>query len=143
MRELERQAGWALTVGLPLELISAAEAERRFPLMSVEGVLAAAYLPTDGHLDPSGLAQALAEGARRRGARVLTGRRVRAIRVTRGRVAGVDTDDGPIDAPVVVNAAGIWAPEIGRLAGVAVPIVPMAHQYLHDRKAKGKVLLVP
>ena len=137
LRELERQAGWALTVGLPLELISAAEAQRRFPLMSVEGVLGAAYLPTDGHLDPSGLALALAEGARRRGARVLTGRRVRAIRVTRGRIASVDTDDGPIDAPVVVDAAGIWAPEIGRLAGVTVPIVPMAHQYLTTAALSG------
>ena len=65
--ELQRQAGWAKTFGLPLELITAAEAQDRFPLMSTDGVLGAVWLPTDGWLDPSGLAQALAAGARQRG----------------------------------------------------------------------------
>src|SRR4051812_47312578 len=65
--ELRRQAGWAKTFGLPLELISATEAEGLFPLMSTDGVLGAVYLPTDGWLDPSGLALALAAGARARG----------------------------------------------------------------------------
>ena len=60
--ELQRQAGWAKTFGLPIELISAAEARDRFPLMSTDGVLGAVWLPTDGWLDPSGLAQALAAG---------------------------------------------------------------------------------
>ena len=67
--ELRRQAGWAKTFGLPLELIGAGEAQARFPLMSTDGVLGAVYLPTDGWLDPSGLAHALAAGARARGAR--------------------------------------------------------------------------
>ncbi len=71
--ELERQAGWAKTFGLPLELISAAEAQARFPLMSTDGVLGAVFLPTDGWLDPSGLAFALAAGARSRGASIRTG----------------------------------------------------------------------
>src|SRR5258705_5536161 len=66
--ELRRQAGWAKTVGLPLELITADEARALFPLMSTDGVLGAVYLPTDGWLDPSGLALALAAGARARGA---------------------------------------------------------------------------
>src|SRR4029079_10337765 len=65
--ELQRQAGWAQTFGLPIELISAADARDRFPLMSTDGVLGAVWLPTDGWLDPSGLAQALAAGGPRRG----------------------------------------------------------------------------
>ena len=67
--ELQRQAGWARTFGLPLELITADEARARFPLMSTDGVLGAVWLPTDGWLGPSGLAFALAAGARAKGAR--------------------------------------------------------------------------
>src|SRR5437899_8823695 len=67
MEELQRQAGWAKTFGLPLELISAEEACDRFPPMSADGVLGAAFLPSDGYIDPSMLTFALAEGARRAG----------------------------------------------------------------------------
>ena len=72
LEEITRQAGWAKTFGLPLELISAAEAQALFPPMSTDGVLGAAYLPSDGYIDPSQLTFALAEGARRRGAEVNT-----------------------------------------------------------------------
>src|ERR671936_960061 len=96
MEELARQAGWAQTFGLPLELVSAEEAQRMFPPISTEGVLGAAYLPTDGYIDPSQLTFALAEGARRGGAQVATHTRVTAIRVERGSVKGVVTDQGEI-----------------------------------------------
>jgi 4-methylaminobutanoate oxidase (formaldehyde-forming) len=76
MEELRRQAGWAKTFGLPLELISAAEAQDLFPLMSTDGVLGAALLPTDGYLDPSQLTFELAERARQGGARIFTSTRV-------------------------------------------------------------------
>ncbi|TMK69851.1 MAG: FAD-dependent oxidoreductase [Actinobacteria bacterium] len=135
MEELARQAGWAKTFGLPLELIAAEEAQRLFPPMSTDGVLGAAYLPTDGYIDPSQLTFALAEGARRGGAEVATHTRVSAVRVERGRVVGVETDKGAIDTNVVVNAGGMFAAEIGRLAGVNVPVVPMAHEYLVTRPA--------
>ena len=130
MEELRRQAGWAQTFGLPLELISADEARRLFPPMSTEGVLGAAYLPTDGYIDPSQLTFALAEGARRRGAEIATNTRVTGIAVERGRVRAVETDRGTVETGIVVNAGGMFAAEIGRLAGVTVPIVPMAHEYL-------------
>jgi 4-methylaminobutanoate oxidase (formaldehyde-forming) len=133
MEELERQAGWGESFGLPLELVSASEAQRRFPLMTSDGVLGAAFLPTDGYLDPSGLALALAEGARRGGAMICEGVRVTGIRLDRGAVRGVDTDQGPIETAVVVNAGGIYAPEIGAMAGLTLPIIPMAHQYLVAR----------
>jgi glycine cleavage system aminomethyltransferase T/glycine/D-amino acid oxidase-like deaminating enzyme len=130
MEELARQAGWAKTFGLPLQLVSAADAQGLFPPMSTEGVLGAAYLPTDGYIDPSQLTFALAEGARRRGAEIYTNTRVTAIAVDRNRVTGVVTDRGEIQAEIVVDAGGIFAGEIGRLAGVNVPVVPMAHEYL-------------
>jgi 4-methylaminobutanoate oxidase (formaldehyde-forming) len=139
--ELQRQAGWARTFGLPLELISAQEAQDRFPLMSLDGVLGAVWLPTDGWLDPSNLAFALAAGARKRGVRVLNHHRIVGIGVSDGRVTGVDVEHGGerfrIEADVVVNAGGMYAPEIGRLAGVNVPIIPMAHQYLLTGKVEG------
>ncbi len=130
MEEIVRQAGWAKTVGLPLELVSAAEAQELFPPMSVEGVLGAAYLPSDGYVDPSQLTFALAEGARRRGAEIATQTRVTGIATERGRVTAVETDRGTIETEVVVNAGGMFAGELGALAGVTVPVVPIAHEYL-------------
>ena len=139
--ELRRQAGWAKTFGLPLELISPAEAHERFPLMSLDGVLGAVYLPTDGWLDPSGLALALAAGARKRGVSIRPHTRVVGIGVERGRVTGVTVEHkgerAEIRADVVVNAGGMFAPEIARLAGVTVPIVPMAHEYLFTEAIDG------
>jgi glycine cleavage system aminomethyltransferase T/glycine/D-amino acid oxidase-like deaminating enzyme len=128
--ELHRQIGWSRTFGLPLELLSADEAAALFPLMSTDGVRAASYLPTDGYLDPSQLTSALAEGAREGGCRIYTHTRVTGIDVERGRVRGVQTEWGPVEAEVVVNAGGMFAAEIGRMAGVRVPVVPFAHEYL-------------
>jgi glycine cleavage system T protein len=131
MEELRRQAGWAKTFGLPLELISADEAKEMFPLMSTEGVLGAAWLPTDGYLDPAQLTYALADVARREGdIQIFQGTRVTGIEVGGGRVRAVETGRGRIEAEVVVNAAGMYGAAIGRLAGVRVPLIPMSHQYL-------------
>jgi glycine cleavage system aminomethyltransferase T/glycine/D-amino acid oxidase-like deaminating enzyme len=135
MEELDRQAGWAKTFGLPLELISAEEALELFPPMSIDGVLGAAHLPTDGYIDPSQLTLALAEGARRGGAEIERNTRVTAIPVERGRVTRVETDKGEIETEIVVNAGGMFAAEIGRLAGVVVPVIPFAHEYLVTRPA--------
>ncbi|MGH3381078.1 MAG: NAD(P)/FAD-dependent oxidoreductase, partial [Actinoallomurus sp.] len=85
MEEIRRQIGWAASFGLPLEEISAAEAQRMFPLMSTEGVLGAAYLATDGYVDPSQLTYALAAGARAGGVRILPHTRVLGIEVAGGR----------------------------------------------------------
>src|SRR5436305_868194 len=142
LEELTRQAGWAKTFGLPLDLISAAEAQELFPPLATDGVLGAAYLPTDGYVDPSQLTFALAEGARRGGAELATHTRVTGIGVVRGRVTGVETDKGPIETEIVVDAGGIFAGEIGQLAGVNVPVIPMAHEYLVTRPS-GVPLDVP
>jgi glycine cleavage system T protein len=135
MEEIARQAGWAKTFGLPLELISADEAQRLFPPLSTDGVLGAAYLPTDGYIDPSQLTFALAEGARRGGAEIATNTRVTGIDVAGNRVRAVETDERRIETEIAVDAGGIFAAEIGALTGVVVPIVPMAHEYLITRPA--------
>lgn len=135
MEELARQAGWAKTFGLPLEVVSAREALDLFPAMSIDGVRGAAYLPTDGYIDPNELTFALVDGARRGGAEVCTNTGVTGIEVRSGRVSGVRTTAGDIETEVVVNAGGIFAGEIGEMAGVNVPVVPMAHEYLITKPA--------
>ena len=141
LEELRRQAGWAKTFGLPLELIGPEDAKALFPLMSTDGVLGAIHLPTDGWLDPSGLAGALAAGARKRGATIRPHTRVVAIGSERGRVTGVTVEHRgereEIAAEVVVNAGGMFAPEIGRMVGVTVPLIPIAHQYLFTEAIDG------
>ena len=141
MEELKRQAGWAKTFGLEIELIGPHEAQDRFPLMSTDGVLGALFMPTDGWLDPSGLANALAAGARAKGASIRTRTRVVAIGTDRGRVTSVtvqrDGERADVRTDVVVDAGGIFAPEIARLVGVTVPLVPIAHQYLFTEPIEG------
>src|SRR4029079_8394184 len=130
MEELQRQAGWAKSFGLPIELISAAEAQQLFPPMSTEGVLGAAFLPQDGYLDPSQLTFALADGARLRGADIEQRTRVTGITLRDGRVHEVVTDKGNIRTDVVINAGGMYAPQIAAMVGVQVPIIPYAHEFL-------------
>jgi glycine cleavage system T protein len=138
MEELQRIAGWARTFGLPLQLISTEEALALWPLFDPAGVRGAAYLPTDGHLDPSGLTLALAEGARRKGAEIRTGVRVTGIEVERGHVVGVTTSGGGrLGAEVVVNAGGMFANQLGHMAGVEIPTVPFGHQYLVTEPIEG------
>src|SRR5260370_32249994 len=101
--------------------------------MSADGVLGAAYLPTDGYIDPSQVTFALVEGARRRGAEVCEETRVTAIEREDGAVSRVITDKGEIATELVVNAGGMFDPELGRMAGVNVPLIPFAHEYLITR----------
>src|SRR5438132_2784844 len=128
--EIRRQAAWAKTFGLPMEIVSAEEAREKFPPMSTDGVLAAAFIPDDGYLDPSQLTFSLADAARRLGARIEVRTRVTGIETEQGRGTAVETEQGRIECEVVVAAAGVYTPELGRLVGVDVPIVPFGHQYL-------------
>src|SRR6059058_4786632 len=109
-QEVMRQVAWAKTFGLPLELLSPAEAKDLFPLMITDGVRCASYLPTDGYLDPSQLTYALVEGAREGGCQVFTHSRVTGIDVRAGRVRGVSTQWGDVEAEVVVTPVGCSRP---------------------------------
>jgi len=137
MEENLRQAAMARTFGLPVEVLSPKETVNLFPLLSDRDLVGAVYMPTDGRVDASGVTFALAKGARSRGVEFLTETRVLGITVKNGRVEAVVTDRGTIETPVVVNAAGMWADQVGRMAGVNVPIVTMQHQYLITEKVEG------
>src|SRR4051794_14083516 len=114
LAEIRRQASWARVSGLPLEEISAAEAVALFPPMTPDGVLAAAWLPEDGSVDPAQLCLSLIHGARAGGVAVFTKTRVTSIQTTttpggRVRVSGVRTDRGEIACEIVVNCGGMFA----------------------------------
>ncbi|MGH2635230.1 MAG: NAD(P)/FAD-dependent oxidoreductase [Actinomycetota bacterium] len=113
------------SLGVRADLISPEEAAALAPGIAVEGLLGAAYGPQDGIADPSGLTQGYATLARRAGAEIELAAPVSAIRVEGDRVVGIESSDGAVDAPVVVNAAGPWAAELARTAGVELPLDPI------------------
>jgi len=130
MIELKRQATTAHSFGLEMHLLTPREAQELWPPMQVDDLVGAAFLPTDGQVSPSDVTQALIKGARKQGARLVEDCPVTAIRTARGRVTGVVTPFGEITCEIVVNCAGQWAREVGRLAGVNVPVQSVQHQYL-------------
>jgi len=130
MEELKRQAGFARSVGLEVELISASEARRMFPMMSIEGVEGALYLPTDGSARAPILAEALANAAQQSGGVTFYPHTcVSDIEVSNGQVQAVHTARDRISTEIVVVATGVWSPRLGRMVGVSIPLVPMQHQY--------------
>jgi len=130
MDEWRHHRGKARFLGMPFELLGPGEIKALHPLVETAGVLGAIWTPEDGHIDPSSVTQALAKGARDRGARILRRLPVTGLRAAPGGEWLVETAQGTIAAEHVVNAAGTWAREIGRLSGLDLPIVPMEHQYL-------------
>ncbi|MFQ6018192.1 MAG: FAD-dependent oxidoreductase [Kiloniellaceae bacterium] len=135
--EVKRQATTAHSFGLEMALLSPKEAQALWPLMDISDVVGAAFLPTDGQADPSDITRALAKGARRGGTRIIEDCPVEAVRTRDGRVAGVATPQGEIACEVAVNCAGQWAREVGRLAGVNVPLVSVRHQYMVTEPIEG------
>ena len=140
--ELKRLATMAKSFGLPMDIISPDKAQELFPLMSTTDVLAAAFLPTDGYIDPASVTMAIARGARMRGATVCEHTRVTSITVD-GRhcstIQYVDRDGeaGAIDCDMVVNAAGMWGMQVGQMAGVRIPATAVEHQYLLSGPIEG------
>ncbi len=130
MTQLRRTAATAEAFDLECELLSPEEALARYPVMQVDDLVGAIWLPGDGKANPTDLTSALARGARQRGAQVFERTRVLDVLVTDGRVRGVRTDAGEIEAEVVVNCAGQWAKAVGALAGVNVPLHSAEHFYV-------------
>jgi dimethylglycine dehydrogenase len=129
VHQFHHVAGIAASLGVPYELVSPDRALELFPLMNPEGVVAAAYLPTDGHVDPSGLTNAFARGAAALGAEIVRHTPVTGLERRSGAWV-LDTPRGELRAEIVVNAAGQWAREVARLAGHDLPLVPMQHHYV-------------
>ena len=128
--EIKRQATTARSFGLQMDLLTPGEAQELWPLMDASDLVGAAFMPTDGQASPSDITQSLAKGARMHGAKIIEGVTVKDIIVTDGAVTGVVTDHGTISCEKIVNCGGMWAKEVGKLAGVCVPLQPVQHQYM-------------
>jgi glycine/D-amino acid oxidase-like deaminating enzyme len=128
--ELKRGASMARCFGLEVQTLSPGEALERWPLLRVDDLVGAIFLPKDGQTNPVDTTQALARGARKGGVRIVENLKVTAIRRERGRVTGVATEQGEVRADIVVNCAGMWAREVGGWADVSVPLHAAEHFYV-------------
>lgn len=129
--ELRRLTTMAKSFGLPMDIITPQQAQELFPLMSTTDVEAACFLPTDGYIDPASVTQAIAKGARMRGATICENTAVTGVTVDGRLCKLVHTSTGDtIECEILVNAAGMWGMEIGRLVGARIPAVAVEHQYL-------------
>jgi glycine cleavage system aminomethyltransferase T/glycine/D-amino acid oxidase-like deaminating enzyme len=137
VEEMRRGLRAAQTFGIECEEISCADVKTMWPLAYVDDVRAAFYFPKDGRINPTDVTQALAKGARRAGVRIVENCPVTAIEQRGGRVTAAITKVGRIAAEVIVNCGGIWARQIGRLAGVDVPLQAAEHYYLISEAVAG------
>ena len=117
-------------LGVPAEWLDGEEVRRRLPMMRLDDVIAGTFCPRDGLLSPMDLVNGYAVGIRRRSGILRTDTPVTGVRTQGGRIMGVMTPLGEIAAPVLVNAAGPWAAQIGEMVGVSLPIRPYRRQYL-------------
>ena len=149
--ELFRSASMARAFGVPVEELSPTEVQERYGHLNIDGVTAGVWLPTDGQGDPANIALALAKGARQRGALVAEGVKVTGVSVDKGRARSVrwqqGDETGEIAAEHVVNCGGMWGHEVGRMAGVNVPLHACEHFYIVTEPIPGlaqmPVLRVP
>jgi sarcosine dehydrogenase len=135
--EVKRQATTAKSFGLDMHLLTPREAQELWPLMQVDDVVGAAFLPTDGQASPSDITMSLAKGARQAGVTIKEGVDITGIEVEGGVVRAVVTDKGRIACEKLVICAGQWSRQVGALAGVNIPLVSMQHQYLITEKIDG------
>ena len=137
MVQLRRTAATAEAYQLDCELITPAQARDRYPIMAVDDIVGAIWLPGDGRANPTDLTAALARGARDRGVLIRERVRVTGIRTRAGAVTGVHTDRGDIEAEIVVNCAGQWAKQVGAMCGVTVPLHSAEHFYVVTERIDG------
>jgi glycine cleavage system aminomethyltransferase T/glycine/D-amino acid oxidase-like deaminating enzyme len=139
--ELERTASRARGIGLDVGVVGAGEARRLMAAISPESLYGAVHLPGDGHLDPHGATHALADAARAMGVRFRLNERVTGFELGPGHeIRRVRTDHGTIDTELVVNAAGMWAPQVAAMVGAFVPSTPVDHQHVALRAVPGNEL---
>ena len=128
--EVKRQATTAHSFGLDMQLLTAAEAQALWPLMDIDDVIGAAFLPTDGQANPSDITMALARGARQAGATIHEDTDVVDIEIDNGKINAVITSQGRIACEKIVCCAGQWTREFAQRFGVCVPLVSIQHQYI-------------
>jgi 4-methylaminobutanoate oxidase (formaldehyde-forming) len=137
MVQLRRTAANAVAYDMPCELVTPDRAQELWPPMRVDDLLGAIWLPGDGKVNPADLTQSLARGARLGGARIAERVRVTGFSVAPGRVTGVRTDQGDVEAEIVVNCAGQWAKALGDLVGVTIPLHSAEHFYVVTDGVRG------
>lgn len=130
MQELRRKLDYAHGCGIRAEEISVAEAQERWPLLSVHGAQGAFWFPGDGYTNPIDTTMALAKGARMHGAQIFEDTKIERVVIEAGRAVGVETQDGLVRAEHVVNATGMWAREFGLSHGVQIPLHYTNHYYV-------------
>ena len=135
--KLRREADFMALMGIDREEISGAEVAAMWPQVDAKDVIAGFFTANEGRADPANVAMSLAKGARMGGVQVLEGTRVLGITQKDGRVTGVVTDSGAIEAEYVVNCAGMWGREVGAMAGVSVPLQAIEHAYLISEPFEG------
>jgi 4-methylaminobutanoate oxidase (formaldehyde-forming) len=135
--EFRRLATTARSFGMDMHLVSPEEVKRMWPLMNVDDLIGASWLPTDGQASPSDITQSLAKGARMHGAKIVENVRVTGFEMKDGRILKVKTTLGDIACEKVVNCAGQWARQVGAMAGINVPLQPVKHQYIITEKIEG------
>jgi 4-methylaminobutanoate oxidase (formaldehyde-forming) len=137
LEALRRVADFNRVFDIEIEELSASEVKKMWPLMETGDVLAGFYNAGDGRVNPIDTTMALAKGAKMRGARIIEETKVTGINRKNGSVTGVVTDKGLIQAEYVVNCAGMWARELGMMAGVTVPLQAAEHYYLITEPIEG------
>ena len=135
--EFKRLATTAGSFGMEMHLISPVEVKKMWPLMDTSDLVGASFLPTDGQANPSDITQSLARGARMSGAKIVENVRVTGFLMQGDRITTVQTSEGDIACDKVVNCAGLWARQVGAMAGINVPTQAVKHQYIITEKIDG------
>ncbi|MFC2063529.1 FAD-dependent oxidoreductase [Chloroflexota bacterium] len=143
LEELRRVAAFDREFGVPMEELSPKRVKELWPLANTDDILAGFYSPNDGRVNPIDVTMALAKGARMGGVQIFEDTSVIGFTKEAQKVTGVITDKGEIQAEYVVNCAGMWAREIGKLAGVNVPLQPTEHYYLITEAIDGVAADLP
>jgi sarcosine dehydrogenase len=141
--EVKRQATTAHSFGLEMHLLTPREAQDLWPLMTIDDLVGAAYLPTDGQANPSDITQSLAKGARMTGVKIFEDTPVTRIIVDEGRITGVETPGGIIQCEKVIVCAGQWTRTLAATVGVNVPLVSVEHQYMVTEQIPGVTSNLP
>ena len=137
MYELKKGATTARSFGLEMNIITPQEAYDLCPIITIDDIIGAAFMPTDGQADPAGITQAMAKGARNRGAIIHEHTLVTGFEFDKRRVSAVKTDKGDIQCDIVVNCTGMWGYQVGEMLGVNIPLVPFQHQFLVTDEIQG------
>jgi glycine cleavage system aminomethyltransferase T/glycine/D-amino acid oxidase-like deaminating enzyme len=143
MQTLRRQAALARSFGVEVHVISPQEAGDLYPVMRTDDLQGALWIPGDGKANPADLCMSLAKGARNLGVKMVEGVEVTGVLIERGRVTGVQTQQGEVRCETLVNCGGQWARQFGALAGVNVPLYSAEHFYIVTDRIAGVHPMLP